>query len=156
MIAIRVQIVFFTLALLTPTDWSMARADAYRMNIKTNVEKGQMDGKMTLQYVNLGKRPLKELRLRLDLNLSRTDSMRISHVRDNAGEDLSWRYVPFEFGNAKSEKAQINIDLPAPLNPNSEAKLQITFLLNHVGSDTDRRKPTSFRSFGVCQLAGVK
>jgi hypothetical protein len=110
-----------------------ARADTYQIDIRTDVEKGHAEGKLALRYQNRGERSLAGLRLRLDPNLSPGSAMNVASVRDQEGNDLPWRYVPFAFGQLKSDRSQLEVDLPKPLEAGSELELHLVYSLDAPG-----------------------
>jgi hypothetical protein len=113
----------------------LVRADAYRLNIRIDLQKGCGEGEMTLHYHHRGQRPLEQLRLRLDMNLvssgsAAVGSMAISSVHDGGGKELAWRYLQSAFGATSSDRGQIEIDFVDPLEANDEQALQIHFTLS--------------------------
>ena len=112
----------------------VAQADSYEFNINLDVDKGKLDGQMSLRYRHLGKEPLEEIRLRLDMNLSSADAMKVLSVQNADGGDLQWRYVSFKFAKQESDKAQMSIALPKPLKRGGEAEIRINFQLTHEGT----------------------
>ena len=80
--------------------------DSYRIELETNVERGQANGRMSLRYKNVGRQALNEVRLRADANLGSTSSLEVSSIRQGDGSMLQWHYLPLKFGKTKSERGQ--------------------------------------------------
>ena len=55
---------------------TIVRADSYQLMLNLDLDKGQLDGRMTLHYSNIGKEALENIRLRLDMNLDSSASIK--------------------------------------------------------------------------------
>ena len=108
---------FVRLAVLALTSFaSPTVADEYEMSLRLDPKAGTLGGSLRLNYSNDSGGPLAQIRLRLDLNLDRAESMVIQSVKDAGGEDLAWKLLPFSWGKHASEQGQVSIALPEPLS----------------------------------------
>lgn len=108
-----------------------ARADSYQIMLNLDINKGQLDGRMTLHYGNPGKEALENIRLRLDMNLDSSASIKILSVQDDNGVELEWRYQPFKFAKQQSEKGQMCVVLPKHLKSGDSTALKIHFKVDY-------------------------
>jgi hypothetical protein len=104
-----------------------ARADSYRLELRLEPAQSHLTGRETLRYRNLSAEPLKEVRLRLDPNLTPPASLTLRAVQDGAGQPRQWSFCPIKFGTVASEKGEVSIVLPEALPPQQEAELRIEF-----------------------------
>lgn len=126
--SLRVLVTFFVVRSLVVSSAALS-SDVYRLRLQCDPEQSVLRGSMDLRYLNNGREPLAEVRLRLDVNLGRTDPMQIDQVCDGDGSQLPWDYGPFGFGKLFSKKAQLSVTLPHPIQPGQHTDLQITFQL---------------------------
>ena len=75
-------------------------ADTYRMQLQAETATNQLRGSLDLGYVNTGQQPVSQVRLRLDGNLGRMDSIKVLHVRDSDGKELAWDHRAFKIRQA--------------------------------------------------------
>ena len=100
--------------------------DSYTMELNLDPSKSELDGTVRLRYRNTTTNSLSSVRLRLDPNLSRKQSLEMVSVTDGNGKPLQWEYQPLKFANWNSEKGAVEIKLPQTLAPSGE----ITFSMN--------------------------
>ncbi len=110
---------------------AFAQADSYQLELDLDTDKGQLDGRMTLHYSNPGKEALDNIRLRLDMNLDSSDSIKILSVQNDNGVELEWRYQPFKFAKQQSEKGQMCVILPKHLKSGDSTELKIHFKVDY-------------------------
>ena len=129
--AMLVTIILFSFPLL-------AKTDSYVFELELDIGQGVLTASERVGYFNNSSEPLNEIRFRLDFNLNLADSMQILAVKDGEGKELSWRYVSAAFGNLSSEKGQMVVELPRPLEAGGLVEIQIDYQLegeSFVGLD---------------------
>jgi len=118
------SILVICLFLISP---EIIQADTYRLKVDIDPNKNRLIGQMHLKYKNSDIASLSEVRMRLDLNLTRPNSMKIVSVHDISGKELRWCYMPFKFAKSKADNAQVSITLPEGLRHDDEIELTISF-----------------------------
>ena len=111
---------------------SATTADQYWMDLTLDPGQGRMEGKMRLRYCNNSTSPISAVRLRLDPNLDKKQTLEITAVTDLTGADLPWSYRGLKFAGWTSEKGAMDVVLPAPLTPGGKTVFSIQF--HGVGS----------------------
>ncbi len=101
--------------------------DTYVMFLEIDTDKGQLKGELTHTYKNKSQQALKSLRFRSDVNFGSKGSFKIASVQDAKGRELPWKFLPFEFGKLKSDKAQVEVLLIDSLNPKDQVEVKIVF-----------------------------
>jgi len=104
-----------------------ADSDSYRFKLSLDTKAGELSGIVCIDYVNNSEQPLREIRLRLDTNLSTADSMLIAAVKDDDGKELPWRHISANWGQQSSEKGQMAIALPRPLETGGITRLDMEY-----------------------------
>ena len=111
-----------------PTRKLPPKVDVYELDISLDTDKHTLEvRRMILHYRNVGDQSLDEIVLRLDTNLNWAGTTEILSVSGRDGGKLQWRYLPFRFGELESDKAQLGISLPKPLEREEEVELRIDF-----------------------------
>jgi len=111
---------------------SAKTADEYWMDLTLDPAQGRMDGEMRLRYRNNSTNPIPAVRLRLDPNLDKKQTLEIAAVTDLRGVDLPWSYRGLKFAGWASEKGAMEVVLPTPLAPGGQTVVSIRF--HGVGS----------------------
>ena len=123
---------FFSMLILVLVLFSfplLAETDTYALQVETDFEQGMLSANEIVRYFNDSSEALNEIRFRLDFNLNLADSMRILSVKGGEGKELSWHYVSAAFGNLSSEKGQMVVELPRPLEAGGVAEIRIDYQL---------------------------
>ena len=116
------------LVLAAFSSYSLARPDAYRFDLSLDTDAGELRGKAWLDYANDSSQALDEIQLRLDINFSFSDSMKITSVRGHDGKELRWRYVPIDYGHLSSKKGRIAVTLAEALGVGHTTRLEIGYV----------------------------
>ena len=103
------------------------QVDFCKLDISLDMDKHTLEGRMILHYRNVGDQSLDEIVLRLDMNLSSLTSTEILSVSDADRSKLQWRYLPFRYAKLESEKGQLSVSLPKPLEREEVVELRIDF-----------------------------
>ena len=106
---------------------SLGEPDSYRFQLSLDAAVGELGGVVWVDYANDTSHALEELQLRLDINLSFADSMRVGYVKDHDGKELRWRYVPAVYGQLSSGKGGIAVTLPQPLEAGFRTRLEVGY-----------------------------
>jgi hypothetical protein len=107
------------------------QVDRYQFDISLDTDKHTLDERrMILRYRNVGDESLDEIVLRLDMNLNWAGATEILSVSGADGGKLRWRYLPFRFGKLESDKGQLAISLPKPLNCEEEVELRFDLAIS--------------------------
>jgi hypothetical protein len=106
---------------------SLAEPDSYRFELSLDAEVGELSGVVWVDYANDSSQALGEVQLRLDINLSFADSMRIAYVKEQDRKELRWRHIPATYGRLSSKKGRIAVTLPEPLEVGHSRRLEIGY-----------------------------